>query len=149
MKSLRLAGVAGAVMSLAISLAPTGTIAADLNAVQQLRDTGSCAGCNLSGADLNALQAANGDLSFSNMTGADVYRAALAGANMAGATMSDANMRHADLSGADLSGAILTGTNLEGANLTGANMAAVLVDAYTTTDEMTTCADGTAGPCNF
>jgi len=139
----------GMLAGLALSALGGAAFAADPAAVQQARDTGACAGCDLSGADLMALHADAGDLSFSNMTGAELYRSSLSGANLAGAVLVDANMRHAQLAGADMSGAVLSGADLSGANLSGANMSAVLTDTYTNTDASTTCPDGSAGPCNF
>ena len=66
---------------------------------------------NLSFADLSWA-----DLSGANLIGADLSWANLSGANLIGADLSEANLRGADLSGADLRGADLSGANLIGAN---------------------------------
>lgn len=103
---------------------PVFAISADPAQVAQVRSTGSCAGCNLSGVDLSGLLA-QGDLSHADFGGAKLYRALLQGANLEGASFNGA-----DLSGANLEGALH-------ADLTGA-----------ITDDKTTCPSGTKGPCN-
>lgn len=92
--------------------------------VAELKQTGSCAGCDLSNADLQGVSALGGDLTGANLGGANLYRAVL---------------RAADLTGANLDGANLSGANLEG------SVGAVLNRA--TTDERTICPSGLTGPC--
>lgn len=83
--------------------------------LEQLKTTSACPRCNLSGADL----------SKQNLTGAN-FR----GADLSGATLSQANLTNADFTGANLEGAILNSANLSGASLTGANLkSASLVNA--------------------
>ena len=72
---------------------------ADLN---KLKTTKSCAGCNLSGANLSGL-----DLSKANLKGADLH----------GANLSGAKLVNSILTGANLIGANLKNTNLNGADL--------------------------------
>ena len=57
------------------------------------------------------------NLSYANLSGADLIDADLSYANLSGA-----NLRYANLSGANLSGANLSYANLSGANLSGANL---------------------------
>lgn len=75
--------------------------------LDQLKTTSACPRCNLSGADLSKL----------NLTGAN-----LRGADLSSATLSQANLTNADLTGANLEAAILNSANLSGASLTGANL---------------------------
>lgn len=93
--------------------------------VAKLRSTGSCAGCDLSDADLKGVIAELGDLSYANLAGADLYRARLMGANLTGASLNGVNFAGADL------------RNARGADLSSA-----------TTDTTTVCPSGAAGPCN-
>jgi uncharacterized protein YjbI with pentapeptide repeats len=57
------------------------------------------------------------DLSFSNLSGAELWDANLSGAKLGGANLSEADLRGANLSGADLFGANLTRASLWKANL--------------------------------
>lgn len=91
----------------------------------RVKQTGSCPGCNLSGADLNGLVAELGDLTNADFTEANLYRAVLKGANLTGA----------NFNGANLSGALLQ--YAKGVDLTGA-----------ITDYRTQCPNGAAGPCS-
>ena len=77
---------------------------------------------DLSGADLFRADLAGLALAGANLTGADLLRANLYGADLAGADLTGANLTGANLYGADLSGADLAGANLTGANLTGADL---------------------------
>ena len=72
---------------------------------------------NLSWANLS-----NADLSDANLSWANLSNADLSGANLSGTNLSDADLSGADLSGADLSGADLSGTDLSGTDLSGANL---------------------------
>jgi len=62
------------------------------------------------------------DLSQANLSGANLSWANLSGANLSGANLSWANLSWADLSGANLSGANLSWANLSGADLSGADL---------------------------
>jgi hypothetical protein len=62
------------------------------------------------------------DLSFANLSGADLRYANLRYANLRGADLSYADLRYANLSDADLSYANLRYANLRGANLSGAGL---------------------------
>ncbi len=70
-----------------------------------LKETGSCAGCDLSGADLYEM---------------DLFKADLLGADLREADLTAADLTLVDLRGADLRGAVLDETNLSGANLANA-----------------------------
>jgi uncharacterized protein YjbI with pentapeptide repeats len=76
--------------------------------VQRLMQTGACANCDLSGADL----------SHTHLIGSDLREANLQGANLEGA-----NLEGADLTGADLRGARLFKTYLTNASLNRSNLA--------------------------
>ena len=68
----------------------------------------------LSGADLRRADLSGADLSNANLSGADLSGADLSNANLSGADLSGANLRDANLSGADLSNADLRSANLSG-----------------------------------
>ncbi len=109
----------------AIVLGVIGTaVAADDALVQQLRATGKCTLCDLSGAQLSGVNLQGADL-----TGSDLHDAQLYGTN---------------LRGAKLAGTIFQGADLKMADLTGATDAAL---AGAITDERTICPSGDAGPC--
>jgi uncharacterized protein YjbI with pentapeptide repeats len=117
-----LARTAG-VMCLTITIVGTLTAQAPED-IARVKTTGSCEGCDLSGADLSLLQAAQGNLGSANLNNTNLYRANLRGAHLVGAQ--------------------LNGTYLVGADLTGA-VGATLASAKT--DGRTTCPDGAMGPC--
>jgi uncharacterized protein YjbI with pentapeptide repeats len=98
--------------------------AANPDDVAKLKSTGSCAGCDLFGENLSALQIPSADLTNANLSEAMLY-------------------------GANLQGANFTGANLDGANFSLANLtgATGVVFHNSVTDERTTCPDGSAGPC--
>jgi uncharacterized protein YjbI with pentapeptide repeats len=89
---------------------------------QQLMETNSCPGCNLSGAVLNRIDLSGANLEGANMAGAKLYLADLSGANLKNANLQGAALGGADLADADLRGANLTGAILEGAYFVGARM---------------------------
>ena len=62
------------------------------------------------------------DLSYADLSGANLYRANLLYTNISHAYLSGANLSYADLRGADLSHAYLSGANLSHADLSGANL---------------------------
>ena len=72
---------------------------------------------NLSGADLRGA-----NLSYANLSGADLRGANLSYANLIGADLGDANLRDANLSSANLIDANLSSANLSGANLSSADL---------------------------
>ena len=75
--------------------------------LDQLKKTGSCPRCDLSGADLTLLNLANANLRETNLKGA---------------TLTQVNLTQADLTGANLEAAVLNSANLSYASLTGANL---------------------------
>jgi len=110
----------------ALALSGVALLARGENAehVKQLKETGSCPGCELTNANLVNVQAEKGDLQNANARYANLYGANFKGANLTGADFHEAFLLHADLSdavGADLSGA--------------------------KTNSDTICPDKTQGPC--
>ncbi|MEQ8969874.1 MAG: serine/threonine-protein kinase [Coleofasciculus sp. C1-SOL-03] len=98
---------------------------ASLTEIKQLHQTGECAGCNLSGADLREMNLRTVDLreanlSEANLQGANLQSANLENANLNGANLIDADLKGAYLRNADLTATQLTGTNLESTDLRGA-----------------------------
>lgn len=73
---------------------------------------GDLSGTNLSGADLTMANLAEADLTGANLSGADLTAANLTGANLTAANLGRAYLTGANLTGADLTGATLTGTDL-------------------------------------
>lgn len=76
-------------------------------------------GVNLSGQDLsmNERTFANIDLSYADLTGANLAGVNLSYANLAGANLAGVNFSYAQLSGVNLTGADLTGVNFSYAQL--------------------------------
>ena len=72
-------------------------------------------------ADLSWADLSRANLYGANLSWANLSRANLFGANLSWADLSRANLSGANLSGADLSWADLSGANLSRANLSGAN----------------------------
>ena len=127
-------------LSVAVLAAPFQSLRAEnLEHVKQVRETGQCAACDLSSANLSGLVSPEADLRNADLNYAVLYKARLNKANLNGATLKGAN-----LSGADLTGANLTGADFSGANLRGSIGARL---AKATTDVTTTCPDGANGPC--
>ncbi|MCU0548287.1 MAG: pentapeptide repeat-containing protein [Leptolyngbya sp. Prado105] len=107
--------------------------AEDLSAIQRLLETRSCAGCDLSNANLQGknlrgvnLRGANlegANLRGADLSSADLYNtnlrdvilrtANLQNADLGQANLTDADLRDAALGSARLLGAILRGTNIE------------------------------------
>jgi len=103
------------VAGLLVAVNPTlAFVAAD---VQRLRATGNCPECDLSGADLAAIDLGRVNPGEANLTGAFLYRADLRGVNLSDANLAEGVLLGADLAGADLRGVILVGADLRGANL--------------------------------
>lgn len=102
---------------LAAALCSVPAMAANPAQVQQLKDTRSCPGCDLAGADLTLLFA---DQEYSvddptvNLDGAD-----LTGTDLKGAFLYQASFKNARMHGADLRGSNLTGAHMESADMTG------------------------------
>jgi hypothetical protein len=84
---------------------------------------------NLSYADLSGANLSYADLSYADLSGANLSGANLSYANLSGANLSGANLRGANLSGANLSYA-----DLRGANLSGANLKDIIEDFYKVLD---------------
>jgi len=122
-------------------LLPDGTQAGNPADVKKLKGTFSCAGCDLSYANLRRLVLPSAYMRGANLSGADLGKASLKWANL-----TNANLTHADLSGADLSYAQMSGADLTGANLSGANLTGANLYGATWTDG-TTCAAGSFGQC--
>ena len=77
---------------------------------------------NLSGADLREAYLEEADLEGAELRGAYLEGANLEGAELRGANLEGADLKWADLTGANLSGADLRKANLEGADLREANL---------------------------
>ncbi|MGB3509727.1 MAG: serine/threonine-protein kinase [Microcoleaceae cyanobacterium] len=98
--------------------------------IQQLQETGECAGCNLRKANLAAVTIEDAYLRDANLFGAN-----LRGANLQEARLQNANLKRGQLQAvnlvkAKLQGADLSHASLEGANLINANFeSAKLVNA--------------------
>jgi len=99
--------------------------AANDDHLRQLRETGSCPGCDLTDALIGTVGLDGADLSGANLSNAVLYAASLRGANLTGAVLNGTDLKMADLTGA------------VGAQLSGA-----------VTDDRTTCPSGDRGPCN-
>lgn len=83
-------------------------------------------------ADLSGANMARVTLAGAELTGAKLIRVDLGRANLTAAILrcdlSFTNLSHANLDGTDLSGANLTNARLNGANLTGANLSHVILN---------------------
>lgn len=128
---------------LAASLWPLTSQGSSPADVATFKSTGSCPGCDLSGAFLDTVDAQGGDMWNADMSNASLYRAVLDQADLSGADLSGANLTRATLNGADLSNTSLLSADLTDATFSLANTTGVLTDASTT------CPDGTAGPCDL
>jgi uncharacterized protein YjbI with pentapeptide repeats len=117
--------IASSCRILALAVLFGGTVAATPDNEAKLRETGSCVGCDLFGAKLGGIQAANADLTGANLGEADFYAANLQGANLTNATLDGANFKMANLEGAT---GVIFGTAV--------------------TDWRTICPNGSAGPCD-
>ena len=125
MQSFRANNCRSIFLGAVLAIAAAGVVfAANPAHVQQLRETRSCEGCDLSNAELQ---------------GAELAHSLLAGANLRGARLYGSNLIHSDFTGANLTGADFSRANLNGA--TGADLS----HAKTTRD--TICPNGQNGPC--
>jgi len=79
-------------------------------------------GADLTGANLNGTDLTGANLINTNLTGADLTGANLNGTDLTGANLINSNLTGADLTGANFIGANLIGANLIGVDLTGANL---------------------------
>ena len=100
----------------------------DIELVTKLRS--NLAGANLSGADLQDVDASGANLLGANLQGAD-----LSGADLSGADLQEANLQDADVSGthlryANLSGAILQDADVSGAQLWHADVSGANLGVY-------------------
>jgi Pentapeptide repeats (8 copies) len=77
---------------------------------------------DLSSANLYAFDLRGADLSKVNLREADLFLANLSGTNLNSTTLTAANLFEADLNGANLGEAFLNGVDLSHANLSGANL---------------------------
>ncbi|MDJ0554621.1 MAG: serine/threonine-protein kinase [Microcoleaceae cyanobacterium MO_207.B10] len=88
-----------------------------INPIKQLQETGECAGCNLRGADLAAVE-----IEDAYLRDADLFKANLRAANLQEARLQNAKLRRSQLQGANLVKAKLQGADLSRAKLDGANL---------------------------
>ena len=135
--------IGAAALFLASSLWPLSSQGSSPADVETFKSTGSCPGCDLSGAFLDAVDAQGGDMWNANLSNASLYRALLGQADLSGADLSGANLTRASLDGADLSSTSLLSADLTDATFSLAITAGVLTDASTT------CPDGSVGPCDL
>lgn len=91
--------------------------------ITTLQQTKNCPQCDLSGANLNRM-----DLSGANLEGANLSRAKLNLANLTGANLRKADLRDVVFGGADLAEADLRGADLRGTSFAGAYMSGILLD---------------------
>ena len=85
--------------------------------VRQLLETGECAACDLTKANLRGAHLIGADLRNADLTGADLKTANLEGADLTGANLKGANLTKVLASDASLNYANLTGVNFAGAKL--------------------------------
>jgi Pentapeptide repeats (8 copies) len=96
--------------------------------LDQLIQSKSCEGCdlsnaNLSGFELGGVNLRGASLNNADLSNADLSNADLSGADLTGASLERTNLTNAQLTNANLSGLDLQTANLTGVNLTGANLA--------------------------
>lgn len=96
--------------------------AAPANAVNQqdldqLKATGACPRCDLSGADLSQLNLTKANLREANLKGANLTQVNLTSADLTGAILEAAVLNSANLNSASLTGAVLKSASLENADL--------------------------------
>jgi uncharacterized protein YjbI with pentapeptide repeats len=88
----------------------------------QLKNTGDCTRCDLSGVKLNQASLTGVILRDANLKGVDFTGANLQGADLTGANLEGAILNNANLTGASLTGATLKSASFENANLNFASM---------------------------
>ncbi len=91
--------------------------------ITTLTKTKSCLNCDLSGANLNRLE-----LSGANLAGANLSRASMALTNLSGANLQNTDLREAVFTGADLADTDMRGADLTGTLFAGAYMVGALLD---------------------
>ncbi|MEO1636276.1 MAG: pentapeptide repeat-containing protein, partial [Cyanobacteria bacterium J06631_9] len=110
-----------------IALFPSDAQSANPADIAQLRETGICKSCDLSGADLTGEHLIGADLRDANLTGTQLSYTNLEGADLTGATLIDTDFTGAFLTNAlldntvirnvDFSESTLIYTSLEGASI--------------------------------
>lgn len=105
-----------AVLALA-ALNSSYSIAFDQDAVQRLKSTLVCAGCDLSAVNIKGEYLPGANLANANLAGAN-----LSEVNLNGANLSSANLAGADLSGASIKYSVMNGADLRGARLVNSNL---------------------------
>ena len=98
--------IVSAFLALMTWLAVSPAFAFDEGDLDQLKATGTCKNCDLTGADLTGA-----NLAGANLGGANLSKAELIGVNLSGAFLTRANLASANFKNADLTGADLTGAN--------------------------------------
>ena len=103
--------------------------------IDTLVRTNKCAGCNLSGAELNRLDLSGADLREADLSNATFFLADLSEADLRGAIMRGTQLGGADLAGADLRQADLRGVRIAGAYLVGAKIDGTFSEVSVTDDK--------------
>ena len=113
--------VAAAVFGVSVA---SGVFAVTINAyafeqkaLEELKATGSCSGCDLNSAVLGKVDLSEADLTQADLRGAVLDKANLTGAKLSGAKLSGADLEKANFDGADLRWANLVRADLEKASL--------------------------------
>jgi len=105
---------------------PISAIAGNPELMRQLKQTKSCASCDLSGGNFKWANVFGAELGGAkNLVDANLEGANLEGANFFGANLEGANLRGANLKGANMGWSSLYGANLLGAQIGGADLAGV------------------------
>ena len=91
--------------------------------IKILIETRNCPQCDLSGANLSRF-----DLSGANLDGVNLSRSKLTLANLSGANLQNADLREANFAGADLANTDMRGADLTGTIFVGAYMVGALMD---------------------
>ncbi|MEL6468809.1 MAG: pentapeptide repeat-containing protein [Cyanobacteria bacterium J06623_4] len=105
-------------LSAALSFVPQmAAIAANVADVAQLRETGICRACDLSGADLTGEHLIGADLRDANLTDATLAYVNLEGADLTGATLVNTDLSNAFLTNAVIDDAIIQSVDLSDATL--------------------------------
>ena len=116
--------------------------------MKKLKETNSCAKCDLSRANLSSAE-----LGHAILAKADLTYANLSGANLDTAYMPAAKLISANLTGAKLNGACLDGAYFNEADLTGANLSGATYKDADFSGAIRTngikCAAGSIGSCKI
>ncbi|MGK5093969.1 pentapeptide repeat-containing protein [Deltaproteobacteria bacterium TL4] len=113
---------------------PHASVAFNPMHLEQLRQTGSCEACDLSGfefrrAELQGVQLRRTDLRKARFTHANLEGADFEGADLSGTELKGANLKRANLAHTNLNGVNLSGANLEEARLNAASLKKTLLHA--------------------